>query len=53
MTPNYFFVVATGKKPKTEKEDRVKHIKVIFGGSDEKAKVVTVLVIPVLSHKNK
>jgi hypothetical protein len=26
-----YLSVATGKKPKTEKEERVKHIKVIFG----------------------
>lgn len=41
--------VGTGKKPKTEKEERVKHIKVIFGCLESPC-WDHVLMIHILSH---
>lgn len=50
LIQNYLFV-ATGKKPKTEKEERVKHIKVIFGCLESSC-CDRVAMIPVLSHQD-
>lgn len=46
-----YLSVATGKKPKTEKEERVKHIKVIFGWLESPC-CDRIVMVPVLSHQD-
>lgn len=52
LIQNYLFV-ATGKKPKTEKEERVKHIKVTVFGCLESPCCDRALMSRSLSHQSR